>query len=424
MKLQILSMILSMAMAAGAYAARLTHHDLDQKIQALQEELNQARSEWKSAAAKSASNPKPSVTVMGRIMVDYSFLSADAALSTASGTNAKNGAEFRRARLGAKGKYKNVEYQIEYDFAGGGASLKASYLRWRNRNNKALWISHIKEPFGLEFNSSSKYPTFIENSLLAAFYPGYNTGIYLTEDSGEHRFSYSLGLFHDSDSFGKSSPSDEDDLNLTARVTYLLKNEGKGRKLLHVGIAYTSRNGDSFRYRTRAENHFWDQRFVDTGANGIAAEGATQTGLELVWHNGPLQVQAEHIMAEVDANSSVTNPTGVDPEFSGTYVQASYFLTGEHRAYNDKFRLFSRVIPKEDYGTNGGRGAWQVALRYSTIDLNDAPAGIMGGQQSSTTLGVNWHLNSHSRVMLNQTYSELEGVGDSESTTLRFQIDF
>jgi phosphate-selective porin OprO and OprP len=117
---------------------------------------------------------------------------------------------------------------------------------------------------------------------------------------------------------------------------------------------------------------------------------------------------------------------GIDPKFSGTYVQASYFLTGEHRPYNSKYRLFSRVRPKENYTgrDGGGRGAWQVALRYSELDLDDALAGVMGGQQSSTTLGINWHLNSYSRVMLNQTFSELETVGDSESISLRFQVDF
>ena len=416
MKLQVATILLISLVTGVVSATTKTYEELDKKIQILQAELNLARSEWKSLSEKAEPITKPSITVMGRIMIDYSFLGADDALKTAIGTNAKDGAEFRRARLGANGKYKNVEYQIEYDFASGGATLKASYLRWRNRNNKALWFGHIKEPFGLEFISSSKYPIFIENSLLCAFYPEYNTGIYFTDDSADKRLSYSLGLFYDSGNFGMTSQENEDDLNVTGRITYLLRNEGKGKKLIHFGLAHTVRNGDSYRYRTRAENHFWNQRFVDTG--NIAAEGTRQTGFEVVWHNGPLQVQAEHVLAEVDAVA------GIDPGFNGTYIQASYFLTGEHRPYNDKYRLFSRVKPKQDYERNGGRGAWQIAARFSTIDLNDVEAGINGGEQSARTLGLNWHLNSHSRVMLNQTYSDLKGVGDARSTTLRLQIDF
>lgn len=398
------------------WAATNTYEELDKKIKALETELKLARSEWKNTAVQKESAKKPSLNVMGRIMVDYSFLSADDALKTAIGTNAKDGAEFRRARLGANGKYKNVEYQIEYDFASGGATLKASYLRWRTANNNVIWFGHMKEPFGLEFQSSSKYPTFIENSLLSAFYPEYNTGIYFTDDSEDKKLSYSLGLFYDSGNFGMTSQDDEDDLNVTGRVTYLLRNEGKGKKLMHLGLAHTVRNANSYRYRTRAENHFWTQRFVDTG--NIQAEGTRQTGFEVVWHNGPLQLQAEHVLAEVDSTA------GIDPGFNGTYIQASYFLTGEHRPYNQKYRLFSRVTPKQDYDKNGGRGAWQIAARYSTVDLNDIEAGINGGEQSSKTIGLNWHLNSHSRLMLNQTYSNLKGVGNANSTTLRFQVDF
>ena len=416
MKLNIAIILLTGLVTGVVSATTKPYDELEKKIKALEVELNQARSEWKSISEKKHISTKPSMSVMGRIMVDYSFLDADNALKTATGTSAKDGAEFRRARLGAKGNYKNVEYQIEYDFASGGATLKASYLRWRTSRNKVLWVGHIKEPFGLEFQSSSKYPIFIENSLLSAFYPSYNTGMYFTDDSQDKRLSYALGLFYDSGNFGTSSQDDEDDLNATGRLTYLFRNEGNGKKLLHFGLSHSVRNGNSYRFRTRAENHLWDQRFVDTG--NIAAEGTRQTGLELVWHNGPLQVQAEHVMTEVNSIA------GNDPDFNGTYIQASYFLTGEHRSYNQKYRLFSRVKPKLDYGLNGGRGAWQIAARYSTINLNDVQAGVSGGEQSSKTLGLNWHLNSHSRIMLNQTYSDIKGIGDASSTTLRFQIDF
>ena len=414
MKQNLYLILLFTCLSSAVFAKKLSHQDLNNKIEALQLQLDQAKSDWNSS--KSNKSNKPSVKLIGRIMVDYGFLGADEAVKNATGTNAKNGAEFRRARLGAKGKYKNVEYQVEYDFARGAPSLRASYLRWRNAQNQALWFGHIKEPFGLEFNSSSKYPTFIENSLLAAFYPGYNTGVYFTEDSGDRNLSYSIGAFYDSDAFGTSSGADEDDLSLTGRVTYLFKNENKGQKLFHVGLSHTSRDGDSFTYRSRTENHLWTERFVDTGA--ILSNSTQQTGLEVVWHHDSLQIQAEHVIAKVDAIA------GPNPDFNGTYIQASYFLTGEHRAYNDKFRLFSRVKPKSDYTPHGGRGAWQIAARYSTIDLNHTASGINGGKQTSTTFGVNWHLNSHSRVMLNQTFSDLEGIGDSDSTALRFQIDF
>ena len=54
--------------------------------------------------------------------------------------------------------------------------------------------------------------------------------------------------------------------------------------------------------------------------------------------------------------------------FGGWYVQAGYFLTGENRAYDRKTGKYKRVVPHSIVG-EGGFGAWEVAARYSEMDL-------------------------------------------------------
>ncbi len=104
---------------------------------------------------------------------------------------------------------------------------------------------------------------------------------------------------------------------------------------------------------------------------------------------------------------------------------ASYFLTGEHRKYKESSGAFSRVKPKSNFlDGKGGLGAWEVAARYSEIDLNDPDAGILGGEVRDFTVGVNWHLNPNARVMLNYVMSELHHVGDADIVAMRFQVDF
>jgi phosphate-selective porin len=37
---------------------------------------------------------------------------------------------------------------------------------------------------------------------------------------------------------------------------------------------------------------------------------------------------------------------------------------------------------------NGGLGAWQFALRFENMDLNDK--GVVGGDGDVLTVGINW----------------------------------
>lgn len=59
---------------------------------------------------------------------------------------------------------------------------------------------------------------------------------------------------------------------------------------------------------------------------------------------------------------------------------------------------FSKINPKSVVG-DGGLGAWQVAARFSNLDLNDGD--INGGEAQSFTLGVNWYATAKIRFTLN-----------------------
>ena len=111
-----------------------------------------------------------------------------------------------------------------------------------------------------------------------------------------------------------------------------------------------------------------------------------------------------------------------DPTFDGFYIQASYFLTGEQRNYKTSTGAFDRVRPKENYHYGAGRGAWEVAARYSQIDLTDDS--VSGGELKDLTLGLNWYLNPNMRMMWNYIRSHLDDVGDSDLLLMRLQIDF
>jgi phosphate-selective porin OprO/OprP len=196
--------------------------------------------------------------------------------------------------------------------------------------------------------------------------------------------------------------------SFAGRLTYLPIYEKEGQKLLHIGLSYnhnsidTSRDDAQARLSVRPETDLTNQSLVDTGY--FLAEEMNIINPELAWVNGPFSVQGEYFLMATKTSLSE------NPVFSGWYVQGSYFLTGEHRPYDRLNGCFDRVQPQNNFSLLQGHwGAWEVAMRYSFLDLNDR--NIQGGQQRDFTVGLNWYLYPTVRVMFNYIHSVVEDRG-------------
>jgi phosphate-selective porin OprO and OprP len=128
-----------------------------------------------------------------------------------------------------------------------------------------------------------------------------------------------------------------------------------------------------------------------------------------------------------------------DLTFNGGYVSLSYFLTGENRIYDRRLgregstyiaRPFSPFfsVRAEDGRWIWGPGAWEVAVRYSHLDLNNGP--IQGGVLDGMTVGLNWYLNTNLKVQFqylhNNRYDLKAGQipGNVDGFGIRTQIFF
>lgn len=84
--------------------------------------------------------------------------------------------------------------------------------------------------------------------------------------------------------------------------------------------------------------------------------------------------------------------------------------------------------PNNPFSLSGdGTGAWEIAARYSNLDLNDGT--ITGGELDSYTLGLNWYPTKNTKFMLNYIMNETDANGttpnnDPDYITLRAQVDF
>ena len=112
--------------------------------------------------------------------------------------------------------------------------------------------------------------------------------------------------------------------------------------------------------------------------------------------------QAGWFRYEVERRLALPNP-----HFSGWYAIAAYSLTGEQHPYDPNTAAFRNLRPAKPLGTPDGWGAWELAARYSNIDLDFNPfataanGGVAGGKQDILTLGLNWYPNNTIKFQLN-----------------------
>ena len=353
----------------------------------------------------------------GRIMIDYAKFQQD---RTALG----DGTELRRARIELEGAVDDWAYEFGLDVAdeAGAAEVKDAYLTYLGWGEMVVKLGQFKQPFSLEEVTSSKYITFMERALPNTFAPGRTIGVEL-QTYGMYT-NMAVGVFgqaYDED------VKDEGDESSTAgaRLSYAPWH-GKA-SALHLGLSANylkpsrpSGGSATVDFNSRPESHITDVKYLDTG-DITDVSHVVKYGVELAWVSGPWSLQGEYLVAEVARDSE--QPA---LEFNGWYVYGSWFLTGESRHYRLKKGAFGRTRP----ATAGG--AWELAYRVSSLDLNDRD--ISGGAATQHTLGINWYANAHTRFMLNlirvvndinaDAGGDVSGNDQPQIVQLRGQVDF
>jgi phosphate-selective porin OprO/OprP len=372
---------------------------------------NDLRAYWNEGLKFETADKNFQLAVGGMIQDDWFWSGEDKELKARVGEQA-DGTEFRRVRLNVQGTvYQNAEYKLEVDFATGTTTLKDAYLGLTDLPIGKLRMGHFREPFSLDELTGDRFGTFIEKGLPNAFAPSRNAGFMLYNAVLQNRATWAVGVFKDTDDRGRIV--DDGGYSETGRVTVLPIYENDGASLVHLGAAYSHRNpnNDVLRYSAQPEAHLANI-FVDT--RSFVADEAQLLGFEAACVNGPFSAQGECILANVNRLRGAS-----DVDFSSYYVQGSYFLTGEHRVYQTSGGVFDRVRPKNNFGS-GGMGAWEVAARYSDIDLN----ALSGGRLQDITAGLNWYLNPIMRVMWDYIHADKQDVGDADMLVMRLSVDF
>lgn len=337
--------------------------------------------------------------------------------------NLSDGSYLRRARLGWEGAHgKHIAYRAMFELGAEDdptesriAEVWVSY----NRLPYSIQAGAFPPPTNMEGATSSDSTLFLERATaadLARSLGGGDGRIGVTLKRTDARSMAAISLT------GPLLENAEDYVPRAAIVgRYTRAFTWRSEYRAHLGVNGTyvlvpGRKGEEnrpstfpIRFLNTPEVDVDDTPLIDTG--DIDAEHAWTAGLEFAAQRRNFYVQAESFLFGVDGEGA-----GADPNFSGFYVQGSWIVTGETRRYDRARRAFSFPKPNRPLG-EGGLGAWEVAFRYSVMDLNSdagrpgepTPAGgVRGGRQEIIGAGLLWYPRPRVRVMFNYLHVNVD----------------
>jgi phosphate-selective porin OprO and OprP len=468
-----------LAMPAGAADA-----ETDAKIKALEEQVQALSTQIQdlkagtaskyaetqkqiTAVAPSLTNGRPTLTSADgafsaslRSLVQFDMGYYDQAAPPRA-PQLSNGSDFRRARLGIDGRvYTDWEYSFIYDFGGSGVegtSISAAYVQYDGFNPVLLRLGAFPPYANVEDSAGSADLLFLERATVSEIQRGLAGGdgrsAFSVVRAGE-RFFGSLAL-----TGGRANQSNvlDEQEALLGRVAYLVSSSPDSKIVLGAngtsifqpagvnpppGVALSLGNPPELRVDDTGTNGA-PTNLISTG--NLNANSLTQWGLDGAGNYKNFYAEGGYYSFEVDRKLSQP-----DVEFDGWYAAVSWVLTGEPRRYDPAraaFRSPNVLHPVGSPGIQGitssgtitpGWGAWEIALRYSTMDLDDlqfdtvAANRVRGGVQDIWTVGLNWYINNAIKTQLDYQavdVNRLNAAGQSlnqdiDQISMRLQFAF
>ena len=454
MSVRFLSAVVAAGFAAVALAGTARANDEIKKL--VQDEIKAAnakkkeedtkdmvfKAKWKDGPVFETPDKSVVFKISGRIHLDTVFTDADTppqGPAPGVGDDFDSATFFRRVRLGVNGEITPyVDWKFEIDFATPNSpQFKDAYVTIKGlKDCVGCWAPAIRfgqqyEPIGLETFTSDNYLTMIERASINNFHPERSIGVDLFDTFWKDRATMHLGVFSPDgdDEDNGFALWDEDDTDggwvVTSRFTVIPWALDTCR-FLHLGGSVSYRNPNTVQYRARP-GLGRGPRVLDTGTIATLDNVFLWNAeVALVWNS--LHVSAEYTSVSLD------DPTHGDPTFSGWYAQVGWFLTGEARAYDFKKGVWGNTKPCCNFLSNGCccKGAFELAARYDTIDLNEGT--FTSGEMETFVVGLNWYLNPNVRAMFDVVFANPHDrsgpggvvIGDTDITSflMRWDVHF
>jgi len=378
---------------------------------------NTLKGKWKGGFKWESADKKNKFQVAGRVQMDYYDYDHE---------NEESEYSIRRVYLGVKATIDEI-WGVEATYNPDEGNLEYGYLDYKPSKKFITRFGQQKFYAGFEEGTSSRFVDFLERSVADGLHPGKQIGIQVFGEPVKKTFFYALGHYNGEGSNAGEVDANNDGKDTMLAVAYNAAGAlGSKDMVAHVGYATAqgSRDGgEIFEIDGEARGDTFG-----TWTTTATSFTRDYTNAVLVVAKGPFKFMTERTTVEVDADAS-------SGEVEATQVSLMWRLTGEPYSKTYDMKGMKGVKPNQPFTSKGGLGSWEIGIRKSEwdaqqADLNQPLLAYAGSDLvKSTTYGVTWVPTEKVRFKANLVDTDygdtlVGGETEEQAVIFRAQVDF
>ncbi len=416
---------------AGTTATGHAQTNVEQRIEALEQELRILRQQIESD--REATRPTPTESPTLAVGPEgFALRSADGSFALKLGGYAQADARWfldddtgsgadtfvvRRARLIFDATvWRDFDVRVAPDFGNDSVTLFDAYVEWKHWSWLRLRAGKFKPPVGLERLQSATDTMFVERAFPTDLVPSRDIGVQVGGDIFDGVIQYQAGVFNGVVDGGNGGIDNGDGKDIAARLFFepFKKTGIEPLQGIGVGMAGTVGNQDGSvsspnlpAFRTSGQNVFFRYLSGPALTNTAVANGQRiRYAPQAYYYWGPLGLLGEYYVTDQEVQMS---PTETRLRNTAWQVAASVVLTGEKAS-------FKGVTPRRPFDWKaGGWGAVELAGRYSELRVDPdafptfASLSRSAQEARAWAVGLNWYLNRNIKFVADYEQTEFAG---------------
>ena len=289
-----------------------------------------------------------------------------------------------------------------------------AFGEWDYFSGFRIRLGKFKSPLGLEMLQATQNLSFMERSLTRNLLPNRDLGAMIWGMFNHGLLEYQVGVFNGvpNANFYTESAATTSGKTMEARVFArpFLDSSMEVFRGFGVGTGFSFGSVRNNNGQDPMQTETFSYTFFQYNSNVTGDGDRTRISPQAAWYYKRLGLLGQYVRStqHLSVNGSGPDRRTTHEAWSG---QASFFLT-------EDTSTFGHVEPRQPVNPSKGQwGALELAVRYAqlnidpdtyTFGLADPAVNVL--RAKSTTIGLNWYLNSNFRLSSNFVHTDFTGA--------------